>query len=114
MDNINDKIRKIARLKEENPEAFNRVVKENLEKNPAFNQIMDAVPLENTKIEPQLTWLDKKIMQDRELTAEDISEMCPKEKVELYLNSEGIYGYTDSIIEAVSTAYGLELEKDNC
>lgn len=111
MGNINDKIRKIAKLKEENPEAFNHLVKENLKKNPAFNKIMDSVPVENTKNEPELTWLDKKLMQESELTAEDIFGMCPKEKIELYLSSEGIYGYTNSIIEAVSTAYGLELEK---
>lgn len=59
MENINDKIKKISKLKEENPEAFNRLVKENLEKNPAFNQIMNSIPLENSKIEPQSQRLEK-------------------------------------------------------
>lgn len=59
MENINDKIKKISKLKEENPEAFNQLVKENLEKNPAFNQIMNSIPLENSKIEPQSQRLEK-------------------------------------------------------
>ena len=104
-----DKIKKLAEMKRDNPEKFNRLVKENLAKNPDFGRLMDSLPIEEKCRRDNLTWLDRQLMKEEELTEEEVLELHPAEKVELYLKLQGIVGYGNNIIKAVSAAYGVEL-----
>lgn len=59
----------------------------------------------------------KKLLQnclegDCEYPLEVISEMTPRQKINNYLIWNGIEGFTDDILDAVSAAYGIILEPD--
>lgn len=59
----------------------------------------------------------KKLLQyclecDCEYTLEVIAEMTPRQKINNYLIWNGIEGFTDDILDAVSAAYGIILEPD--
>lgn len=59
----------------------------------------------------------KKLLQDClecdcEYPLEVIYEMTPRQKVKNWLDFNGIQGFTDDILDAVSAAYGIILEPD--
>lgn len=59
----------------------------------------------------------KKLLQDClegdcEYPLEVIAEMTPRQKINNYLIWNGIKGFTDDILDAVSAAYGIILEPD--
>lgn len=59
----------------------------------------------------------KKLLQDClegdcEYPLEVIAEMTPRQKVNAWLIWNGIEGFTDDILDAVSAAYGIILEPD--
>ena len=59
----------------------------------------------------------KKLLQDClegdcECPLEVIAEMTPRQKINNYLIWNGIQGFTDDILDAVSAAYGIILEPD--
>ena len=59
----------------------------------------------------------KKLLQDClegdcEYPLEVIAEMTPRQKVNAWLIWNGIQGFTDDILDAVSAAYGIILEPD--
>lgn len=59
----------------------------------------------------------KKLLQDClegdcEYPLEVIAEMTPRQKIDNYLIWNGIQGFTDDILNAVSAAYGIILESD--
>lgn len=59
----------------------------------------------------------KKLLQDClegdcEYPLEVIAEMTPRQKINNYLIWNGIEGFTDDILDAVSAAYGIILEPD--
>ena len=64
------------------------------------------------------THLDqKKLLQDClecdcEYPLEVIAKMTPRQKINNYLIWNGIEGFTDDILDAVSAAYGIILEPD--
>lgn len=49
---------------------------------------------------------------DCEYPLEVIAEMAPRQKVKNWLEWNGIQGFTDDILDAVSAAYGIILEPD--
>ena len=49
---------------------------------------------------------------DCEYPLEVIAEMTPRQKINNYLVWNGIEGFTDDILDAVSAAYGIILEPD--
>ena len=49
---------------------------------------------------------------DCECPLEVIAEMTPRQKINNYLIWNGIQGFTDDILDAVSAAYGIILEPD--
>ncbi len=59
----------------------------------------------------------KKLLQDClegdcEYPLEVIAEMTPRQKINNYLIWNGIQGFTDDILDAVSAAYSIILEPD--
>lgn len=59
----------------------------------------------------------KKLLQDClegdcEYPLEVIAEMTPRQKVNAWLIWNGLQGFTDDILDAVSAAYGIILEPD--
>jgi hypothetical protein len=59
----------------------------------------------------------KKLLQDClegdcEYPLEVIAEMTPRQKVNAWLILNGIQGFTDDILDAISAAYGIILEPD--
>ena len=59
----------------------------------------------------------KKLLQDClegdcEYPLEVIAEMTPRQKINNYLIWNGIQGFTDDILDAISAAYGIILEPD--
>lgn len=106
---INEKIAKLAKIKEENSAEFERIAKENIEKDETFNRLLNSVLLEKATERDSLTWLDKMLMKEDELDEKEVLEMEPAEKVELYLRLQGIVGYGNDVIRAVAAAYGVNL-----
>lgn len=104
-----DKIKKLTRLKNENPELFEQLIRENYEKNPEWRKLLDSLPVEQSSDRLGMTWLDRKLMQNNGMTEESLIAMSPSAKVELFLNNNDIYGYTEDILRAVSDAYGVKL-----
>ena len=105
----NENIKRLANLKKKNPEEFERLVKDNMENNPEFNKIFGDVPMEKSAKRQSMTWLDKMLVKEGEMDEAEVMNMTPAEKVELFLNCNTIYGYTEDIIKAISTAYGVNL-----
>ena len=73
------------------------------------------VSLENklkTMHEEQKKLLQDCLECDCEYPLEVIAEMTPRQKVNAWLIWNGIQGFTDDILDAVSAAYGIILEPD--
>lgn len=56
--------------------------------------------------------LQETLEGDCEYPLEVIAEMTPRQKVNAWLMWNGIQGFTDDILDAVSAAYGIILEPD--
>lgn len=62
--------------------------------------------------EDQKKLLQNCLVCDCEYPLEVIAEMTPRQKVNAWLIWNGIQGFTDDILDAVSAAYGIILEPD--
>lgn len=62
--------------------------------------------------EDQKKLLQETLEDDCEYPLEVIAEMTPRQKVKNWLEWNGIQGFTDDILDAVSAAYGIILEPD--
>lgn len=62
--------------------------------------------------EDQKEFLQNCLECDCEYPLEVIAEMTPRQKVNAWLIWNGIQGFTDDILDAVSAAYGIILEPD--
>lgn len=65
-----------------------------------------------TTHEDQKELLQNCLECDCEYPLEVIAEMTPRQKINNYLIWNGIEGFTDDILDAVSAAYGIILEPD--
>ena len=101
--------------------ALTEIAKDKITNYPRFvNDIgsltaLCIVSLEN-KLKPMHEG-QKKLLQDClvcdcEYPLEVIAEMTPRQKINNYLIWNGIEGFTDDILDAVSAAYGIILEPD--
>ena len=66
----------------------------------------------NTTHEDQKEFLQNCLECDCEYPLEVIAKMTPRQKINNYLIWNGIEGFTDDILDAVSAAYGIILEPD--
>lgn len=62
--------------------------------------------------EDQKKLLQETLEGDCEYPLEVIAEMTPRQKINAWLIWNGIQGFTDDILDAVSAAYGIILEPD--
>lgn len=65
-----------------------------------------------TTHEDQKELLQSALECDCECPLEVIAEMTPRQKINNYLIWNGIEGFTDDILDAISGAYGIILEPD--
>ena len=65
-----------------------------------------------TTHEDQKEFLQNCLECDCEYPLEVIAKMTPRQKINNYLIWNGIEGFTDDILDAVSAAYGIILEPD--
>ena len=83
--------------------------------NIGFLTVVCIVSLENklrTMHEEQKELLQDCLECDCEYPLEVIAKMTPRQKINNYLIWNGIEGFTDDILDAVSAAYGIILEPD--
>ena len=66
----------------------------------------------NTTHEDQKEFLQNCLECDCEYPLEVIAKMTPRQKINNWLIWNGIEGFTDDILDAVSAAYGIILEPD--
>lgn len=66
----------------------------------------------NSTYEDQKELLQGTLEGECEYPLEVIAEMTPRQKINNYLLYNGIEGFTDDILDAVSAAYGIILEPD--
>ena len=66
----------------------------------------------NTTHEDQKEFLQNCLYNNCEYPLEVIAEMTPRQKINNYLIWNGIEGFPDDILDAVSAAYGIILEPD--
>lgn len=80
-----------------------------------FLSDMCTTTMENqlkTMHEDQKELLQNCLEGDCECPLEIIAEMTPRQKINNYLIWNGIQGFTDDILDAISAAYGIILEPD--
>lgn len=119
----------VAVLKKECPDltesfskrALTEIVKDKMAQYPHFVNNIDVIvtkcieSMENqlkTTHEYQKELLQCCLQCDCEYPLEVIAEMTPRQKVNAWLIWNGIQGFTDDILDAVSAAYGIILEPD--
>ena len=66
----------------------------------------------NSTYEDQKELLQGTLEGECEYPLEVIAEMTPRQKVNAWLIWNGIQGFTDDILDAISAAYGIILEPD--
>ena len=66
----------------------------------------------NSTYEDQKELLQGTLEGECEYPLEVIAEMTPRQKINNYLFYNGIQGFTDDILDAISAAYGIILEPD--
>ena len=66
----------------------------------------------NSTHEDQKALLQDCLEDECEYPLEVIAEMTPRQKINNYLIWNGIEGFTDDILDAISAAYGIILEPD--
>ena len=80
-----------------------------------FLTVMCIASMENqlkTTHKDQKQFLQNCLECDCEYPLEVISKMTPRQKINNWLIWNGIEGFTDDILDAVSAAYGIILEPD--
>lgn len=101
--------------------ALTEIVKDKMAQYPHFVNNIDVIVtkcIESMKKQLKSTHEDqKKLLQDClegdcEYPLEVIAEMTPRQKVNAWLIWNGIQGFTDDILDAVSAAYDIILESD--
>lgn len=101
--------------------ALTEIVKDKMAQYPHFVNNIDVIVtkcIESMENQLKSTHTDqKKLLQDClegdcEYPLEVIAEMTPRQKVNAWLIWNGIQGFTDDILDAVSAAYGIILEPD--
>lgn len=101
--------------------ALTEIVKDKMAQYPHFVNNIDVIVtkcIESMENQLKSTHADqKKLLQDClegdcEYPLEVIAEMTPRQKINNYLIWNGIEGFTDDILDAVSAAYGIILEPD--
>ena len=101
--------------------ALTEIAKDKIAEYPRFSDDINSLTVKCiASMENQLksTHEDqKKLLQDClegdcEYPLEVIAEMTPRQKVNAWLIWNGIQGFTDDILDAVSAAYGIILEPD--
>lgn len=100
--------------------ALTEIAKDEIAKNPRSNNIGFLTVNCIASMENQLDFTledRKKLLQgtlegDCECPLEVIAEMTPRQKINNWLIWNGIQGFTDDILDAVSAAYGIILEPD--
>ena len=101
--------------------ALTEIAKDKIADNPSFaNNINYLTARCIASIENQLKTTHKEQKQflqnclecDCEYPLEVIAKMTPRQKINNYLIWNGIEGFTDDILDAVSAAYGIILEPD--
>ena len=119
----------VKNIKRERPEltehfsehALTEIAKNEIIEDSSFANDINSLTVECVaSMEKQVrsTHLDqKKLLQDClecdcEYPLEVIAEMTPRQKINNYLIWNGIQGFTDDILDAVSAAYGIILEPD--
>ena len=119
----------VKNIKRERPEltehfsehALTEIAKDKITNYPRFvNDIGSLTALCIVSLENKLRTMhkeQKKLLQDClegdcEYPLEVIAEMTPRQKVNAWLIWNGIQGFTDDILNAVSAAYGIILEPD--
>lgn len=98
--------------------ALTEIAKDEIAKNPRSNNIgfltVNCIAsMENQLIftlEDQKELLQGTLEGDCEYPLEVIAEMTPRQKINNWLIWNGIQGFTDDILDAVSAAYGIILE----
>ena len=128
MDAVNVKAL-VKNIKRERPDlaehfsehALTEIVKDKMAQYPHFVNNIDVIVtkcIESMENQLKSTHADqKKLLQDClegdcEYPLEVIAEMTPRQKINNYLIWNGIQGFTDDILDAVSAAYGIILEPD--
>ncbi len=116
-------------LKKERPDliesfskrALTEIVKDKMAQYPHFVNNINVIVtkcIESMENQLKSTHEDKKkLLQDClegdcEYPLEVIAEMTPRQKVNAWLIWNGIQGFTDDILDAISAAYGIILEPD--
>ena len=119
----------VKNIKQEHPDlvanfsehALTEIAKDKIADNPRFSDnigFLTARCIESMENQLESTHEDqKKLLQDClegdcEYPLEVIAEMTPRQKINNYLAWNGIEGFTDDILDAVSAAYGIILEPD--
>ena len=101
--------------------ALTEIVKDKMAQYPHFVNNIDVIVtkcIESMENQLKTTHVDqKKLLQDClegdcEYPLEVIAEMTPRQKINNYLIWNGIEGFTDDILDAISAAYGIILEPD--
>lgn len=80
-----------------------------------FLTVKCIVSMENqlkTTHKDQKEFLQNCLECDCEYPLEVIAKMTPRQKINSYLVWNGVQGFTDDILDAVSAAYGIILEPD--
>lgn len=119
----------VKNIKRERPElaehfsehALIEIIKDKIADIPRFSDNIGFITdrciasMENqlkTTHEDQKQFLQNCLECDCEYPIEVIAEMTPRQKINNYLIWNGIEGFTDDILDAVSAAYGIILEPD--
>lgn len=101
--------------------ALTEIAKDKIAEYPCLSDNIDFLTvkciasMENqlkTTHEDQNKLLQDCLEGDCEYPLEVIAEMTPRQKINNYLIWNGIEGFTDDILDAVSAAYGIILEPD--
>lgn len=129
MNTVKINARLVKNIKRERPDlaehfsehALTEIAKEEITNYPRFVNdigfltVKCIASLENklrTMHEEQKKLLQDCLECDCECPLEVIAEMTPRQKINNYLIWNGIQGFTDDILDAVSAAYGIILEPD--
>lgn len=101
--------------------ALTEIAKDKIAEYPRFSDnigFLTARCIASMKNQLEFTGDDqKKLLQDClvgdcEYPLEVIAKMTPRQKINNYLIWNGIQGFTDDILDAISAAYGIILEPD--
>ena len=58
------------------------------------------------------SYIDQELLEKHNVSVSDIITMAPEDKLQYYLQHRGMGEWTQQIIEAVETVYGIKLNKE--